>query len=639
MHIHNDTCQDQCIRPGRVLPHSPQNKKKDLIKLTNLYPHPPPNKLTIIDRTTENLGRPTAKKHRQQFYTTAPTKTTRHPHIIVTHRNNHQQTVQHGKSCRNCLFPATSEMLFITAQQEEFLSLPKKLGRIKKMIEKQNFINTEISQYPQMSGNKKLCKSVLEINKDTYIFKVMQDDKVVKEYMLSAGAFDEFVRDKRVDVGGEDALKYLDGLVKQRERMETVVDEDSVVKLKNVFGDEHAQSGENNADGHSPAKERATGDRPHINDEIARAWLSLTHRKEYTANEYYKFKLSNEIADMERYLKNKADILNERVLYVDSKKVASTHVPEEQWSAEEHAQFLEYFALFNKKFHVIAKLLGRNTQDVIQHYYCTKKRERYNKRKNGRLSDSNLKVMIDLEWTESERSKFERLYDFYGKNWKAYEGSFMGKGVSDFKNYHRYLSKNKDEEKECKTSCTKSVDEGTESVAVCDSGDKESVVHADEHIEDVQPCKGRRKAGRTAKSAASRRQPKVPARRGRKKSPATKRRLNYSTVKRPKNDKENNTNTKQNVLEDWTIDERQLFAIFYPYIGKNWSDLSQYITTKKPGDCRTYFKFYFKNLSLAEQKLEAAMRNIERSTLSVPGSPRRLNDDDLIDDVGIIFKK
>lgn len=512
-----------------------------------------------------------------------------------------------------------------------------------------------------MNKNNKLYKSILEINKDRYIFKVMHDDEVVKKYELSTSAFDEFIRDKRIDVAGEDTLKYLDGLVKEREHMESVEEQDekSMVKLKNVFGDgqadclseaqgdekEEAGLSENVVVEQNAIKDEddapAAGKGTQINDEIARAWLSLTHRKEYSVNEYNKFKLGNEIADMEKYLKNKADILNDKIIYIDSKKIKDTYVEEEKWSAHEHSLFIEYFMLFNKKFHVIAKLLNRNTKDVILHYYHTKKKERYNKKKNGRLSDSNLKVMIDLEWTDSERNKFERLYDFYGKNWKAYEGSFMGKNVSDFKSYYRYLSKNKDEEKEGRTSCSKNVDDSRESVAVCDrdADDNKQGQIFDQEIGCADQCEDKKGVYKEAKDTANKIKPKTAARRGRKRGTAAKRKPSYNTVKKPKVEKENNVNTRQNVLEEWTIDERQLFAIFYPYIGKNWNDLSQYITTKKPSDCRTYFKFYFKNLSLAEQKLEAAMRSIERNTLSVPSSPRRLNDDDIIDDVGIIFKK
>lgn len=316
-------------------------------------------------------------------------------------------------------------------------------------------------------------------------------------------------------------------------------------------------------------------------------------------------------------------------MFIDHNKVRSTEIKEEEWTRDEHLLLLEYFGLFNKKFHTIAKLLNRNTNDVILHYYMKKRREKYNKKKNGRISDGNLKIMIDLEWTEGEKRKFEKLFEFYGKNWKAYEDKFEGKNACDFNNYFRYLRsshKSKNNANRCVNNTNKDEtnDEMNDNKKCLSDVLNDNIGHG-AGVEDE------RSSG-------------VKTRRGRKRKVLSNSISNAvngenKKIKRNKVEKENGNNHKENVHEEWTIDERQLFAIFYPYIGKNWNDLSQYITTKKPSDCRTYFKFYFKNLSLAEQKLEAAMKNVQRDTFSVPGSLKRLNDDDFLYGVSVLFKK
>lgn len=515
-------------------------------------------------------------------------------------------------------------------------------------------------------------KSALEIKDGKYIFKEIVEEEVTKIQSVSIDAFNEINEDKREDLGGQDIIDYLEELKKKEKSADGA--EKKAEKVRNVVESlrgkkESTSEEEDNTDDevHEKSLEELKTKRSRalmfkegiykesfsksnsspfvVNDEIARSWLSLTHRKDFTPEEFSQFKLLNEIEDMERYLKNKADILNEKAVFISHKKVNSTYEKPEEWPVADHNTFLEYFCLFNKKFHIIAELMNKSTKEIILHYYLTKKKERYNKKKNGRLSDSNLKIIIDLEWTEGEKSKFQRLYDFYGKNWRAYEESFTGKSVGDFKNYFRYLSKSKEEEREAKDKETR--DQETKDKESKDQEIKEEEEKTKEKsMEEEVPANNKEHSKKNSEeqetSVTKKEQKSVKSKsrkKGRRKAPATKKKTEPAKVKKVRLDKENNTNTKENILEEWTIDERQLFAIFYPYIGKNWIDISQYITTKKPGDCRTYFKFYFKNLSLSEQKLEAAMRNIERNTFSVPNSPRRLNDDGIIDDVGIIFKR
>lgn len=406
-----------------------------------------------------------------------------------------------------------------------------------------------------------------------------------------------------------------------------------------------------------------------VNDEIARNWLNLTYRQEYSPAEFQYFKLNNEINDMERYLKNRASECTQKVVFSEYTQVQNTFIEYSDWSASDHEKFIEYFSAFNKKFNVIAKLLNKDIRDVILHYYRTKKIEKYHKKKNGRISDHNLAILIEIEWTESERSKFTKLFEFYGKNWHSYTPNFTGKNVNDFKNLYRYLKKkNTFSESEEVKDRTKNIDCNktdnnkdllhlsphhamddhpfSQQQATLDKIDTEKSISTHEQTENTQNCIIEYAA--TEKLVQDKKPAVVSKRKKTRRRHTPVKRIrkpvqNRQTVFQGHNseDKENVVNKKENfnIVNEWNIDERQLFAIFYPFIGKKWADLSQYITTKKPTDCRNYFKHYFKNLSPEEQKLESLLVNIDRTTLSVPSTPKRTISDDFIENIGYIFKK
>lgn len=417
-------------------------------------------------------------------------------------------------------------------------------------------------------------------------------------------------------------LKKNDQEISLKNASESDINEKQNLKNKNITVDNSIENKKQKIDFETQNKTTTRQTCLSLNDEIARSWLNLTYKKDYTTKEFNQFKIDNEIEDMERYLRNRAAETNERVISIDYKKLNSITVDYKAWSKEEHAKFVQYFGFFNKKFHIIAKLMEKSTKDVILHYYRTKKKQKYNTKKHGRISDNNLKIIIDLEWTESEKNKFLKLYEFYGKNWPQYLESFFGKTTNDFKNFYRYISKNLSNHH---------LDEIQEkqNILVKNENKTEIIKNNELTSEIKEPKKRGPKKKKVEKS------PKAIKRKPRKNS------VNSSLNSQNIEEKENIVNKKEqfSVLDEWTIDERQLFAIFYPYIGKNWVDLSQYITTKKPNDCRTYFKHYFKNLSIHEQKLEAAMRNVERITFSVPTTPKRLKDNDFILNAGILFKK
>ncbi|KAK1349625.1 hypothetical protein LUQ84_3566 [Hamiltosporidium tvaerminnensis] len=70
--------------------------------------------------------------------------------------------------------------------------------------------------------------------------------------------------------------------------------------------------------------------------------------------------------------------------------------------------------------------------------------------------------------------------------------------------------------------------------------------------------------------------------------------------------------SKRDILSKWSINNRQLFAIYFPYFNKNWVMMSEYFSDKKAGDLRIYYRHYYKNLSMNEQKLELSLREVER---------------------------
>lgn len=406
-----------------------------------------------------------------------------------------------------------------------------------------------------------------------------------------------------------------------------------------------------------------------INDEIARNWLNLIHKREYSPIEFQYLKLNNEINDMERYLNNRAPECTQKVVVEEYIKINSTFIEYTDWYMSDHEKFVEYFSTFNKNFNIIAKLLNKNIEDVVLHYYRTKKIEKYHHKKNGRISDSNLEILIELEWNENERNKFTKLFEFYGKNWHNYPKNFFGKNINDFKNLYRYLNKKntllesdetKDKIKNGEAIKMENLQESTSITTNCSEN-----VYLPQHetfstllnCEKISSAEKNPEASKNpAKEIVKPEKSSFDKHPGVVRKPKKTRKKKTSPVKRPKKsifkkqivsqrryseDKENIVNKKDdfNIVNEWSIDERQLFAIFYPFIGKKWYDLSQYITTKKPIDCRNYFKYYFKTISPQEQKLEAAMKNIERKTFSVPSTPKRNYDDDFLENVGYIFKK
>ncbi|KAM0676193.1 hypothetical protein GVAV_000156 [Gurleya vavrai] len=95
--------------------------------------------------------------------------------------------------------------------------------------------------------------------------------------------------------------------------------------------------------------------------------------------------------------------------------------------------------------------------------------------------------------------------------------------------------------------------------------------------------------------------------------------------------------TKETILQEFTFDERQIFACTWPYCKKDWAALSQ-ITKRSVVDLKKYYKYFYKDLSPNEKKFEMHIKNIERKTSSTPGSPIAEINIDYCKDAGILFK-
>jgi hypothetical protein len=92
------------------------------------------------------------------------------------------------------------------------------------------------------------------------------------------------------------------------------------------------------------------------------------------------------------------------------------------------------------------------------------------------------------------------------------------------------------------------------------------------------------------------------------------------------------------ILNEWCIDERQIFAIYYPYYNKNWITMSGHFSTKSSKDLKMYYTKYFKHLSYNEQKFEASLLDYNLSSTTDPVIHKGQDDDEWNNTVGWISK-
>lgn len=194
-------------------------------------------------------------------------------------------------------------------------------------------------------------------------------------------------------------------------------------------------------------------------------------------------------------------------------------------------------------------------KDLIKKYYLSKdKTYSYIKKKPGRISDSEIKKIVDREWSQQEINIFIEKYKVFGKNLGRYQ-TWINKTERDLKIFLRYFLKQQ----------------------------------------------------KTFKPEAVRR----------------------------------TSISKEDLLTNWSIDERQIFAIYFPYFNKNWITMATYFPKKTSADLKLYYSKYFKSLSYNEQKFEASISNLKVKFRTSPVV--HIGDESLGDMVllstGLIFKK
>lgn len=196
---------------------------------------------------------------------------------------------------------------------------------------------------------------------------------------------------------------------------------------------------------------------------------------------------------------------------------------------------------------------------VLKYYLMKNKTHAYIKQKPGRISDSEIKLIVEGEWSEYERDMFIQHFKVFGRSWGKYR-SVINKSERDLKIFFRYY--------------TKFV---------------------------------------------------LPLRKGSSVAAVGKR---YSVG-------------KEEVLRKWTIDERQVFAIYFPYYNRNWVSMAAYFPSKTPSDLRQYYNRYYKNLSYNEQRLEASLYNFGRELRTPPASHIGSSREEVVfcKTAGVLFKR
>ncbi|KAI5170867.1 hypothetical protein NEFER03_0326 [Nematocida sp. LUAm3] len=197
---------------------------------------------------------------------------------------------------------------------------------------------------------------------------------------------------------------------------------------------------------------------------------------------------------------------------------------------EEDAVIKKAFTELGKNFLEIQKnfLPWRSIKEIVNIYYQKKYPLRLKTWNNAyrdtrKITNADLKELVERGWTEEEQSIFSLLYPDVGKKWSFYVEKIKGKTEGDIRAYYKYYKK---------------------------------FIHKEE--------KPQRKTEEKKKEG----------------------------------------------IEKWKSHERQMFALLFPHIGKNWSILENYIITKTAAEIRSYHKTYYKNLSTGERILETHLKDI-----------------------------
>ncbi|ADM10962.1 uncharacterized protein Eint_011000 [Encephalitozoon intestinalis ATCC 50506] len=237
-------------------------------------------------------------------------------------------------------------------------------------------------------------------------------------------------------------------------------------------------------------------------------------------------------------------------------------IPPIGFSEEEDKIASELIQKYRNNFRKIEETASHlETKKCILKYYLAKdKTYSYMKHKSGRISDLEVKLIIERGWSEYERNIFIQHFRVFGKSWGKYR-PLINRPERDLKMFFRYYTK--------------------------------FVLPQNESLE---------KTGEPVKRASI---------------------------------------SKEDVLKKWTIDERQVFAIYFPYYNKNWVSMAAYFPAKTSGDLRQYYNRYFKGLSYNEQRLEASLYNFGRKLTTPPAKYIGNSKEEIIfcTTAGVLFKR
>lgn len=312
-------------------------------------------------------------------------------------------------------------------------------------------------------------------------------------------------------------------------------------------------------------------------------------------------------------------------LVEDANALMQSSMKSRFWTEKEKSTFIAKFIQYPKKFHKISSFLeNKSTKDCVKFYYEIKKTvnlkkmmkmqgaagmkkkmkkiisegsvnenvtvgERRKKPSRSSTPLINQQQMASQstpstppskaelkKWSVEERRMFALYFPFCGTNWNLMAQYVEGKTVEELKNYYAL---NRDR------LSFSTPQEGTEEAMDVDMGYDDN-----EEVEEEEAKKKRRK---------------------KKEFEEKKVKASPKSSAAPIPSSSSREGEKPVVPEGWKHKERQLFATYYPYTGKNWTLLARYIPTKNASAIRNFFKNYFRFLTKEEMLVEESINQLE----------------------------
>ncbi|KAF7697472.1 hypothetical protein CDIK_1698 [Cucumispora dikerogammari] len=68
--------------------------------------------------------------------------------------------------------------------------------------------------------------------------------------------------------------------------------------------------------------------------------------------------------------------------------------------------------------------------------------------------------------------------------------------------------------------------------------------------------------------------------------------------------------TPASLIQQWSIDERRIFALYFPHFRRNWEKMNEFIPLKQNFEIEEYYHVYFKKLKPVEREFEQTLVNL-----------------------------